>query len=58
MQPRDRHPEKSQNNDHLGGSLSHWNAVDRLDKIFGRWGIGAGWIGGLVEKVAALQVDD
>jgi hypothetical protein len=29
-----------------------------VDGVFGRWGIGAGRIGGLVEKVAALQVDD
>ena len=36
MQPRDQHPEKSQNNEHPGGSLSDWNAVDRLDKIFSR----------------------
>jgi len=30
MQPRYQHPEKSQNNDHPGRSLSDWNAVDRL----------------------------
>jgi hypothetical protein len=35
-QPRYQHPQKSQNNDHPGGSLSDWNAVDRLDKIFNR----------------------
>jgi hypothetical protein len=36
VQPRDQHAEKSQNNDHPGGSLSDWNVVDRLDEIFSR----------------------
>ena len=57
-QPRQQRRKKSLNTDHSAKSLTDWKAVDRLDKFFGRWGIGALRMGGLAEEVAALQVDD